>query len=309
MSLFRATHAGSLILGLILGLLSHFAHVGRESSHVHKDGGQARLQPQTYPNNASFSERAISALQQCRLPEVLQSGVRLGYHTARIDSDNLIAFRHITKCGSSTLSSFAALMQSPEFIHHEQQFDGLRVAFVRDPVDRFVSSYMEIRRRGYTPHYDDIQQDFDEFFVRYLEGKYGNGRYTITKHFRAQTAFLTHRNGDGITFDYIGRTEHLKQEWNTSFRSFLPTRIPDLPEKIARATKKIKPVMSPDQIRHVCRLYCHDFCCLGIDFPQECTCGESETDTGKRNSTGCENLDVCPCHSMEPPLYPWDSSS
>ena len=164
MSLFRATHAGSLILGL----LSHFAHVGRELSHVHKDGGQARPQPQTYPNNASFSERAISALQQCRLPEVLQSGVMLGYH---IDSNNLIAFRHITKCGSSTLSSFAALMPSPrmnEFIHHEQQFDGLRVAFVRDPVDRFVSSYMEIRRRGYTPHYDDIQQDFDKFFVRYL---------------------------------------------------------------------------------------------------------------------------------------------
>ena len=198
-----------------------------------------------------------------------------------------------------------------EIISHEQPFDGLRVAFVRDPVDRFVSSYMEIRRkaRGYTPHYKSIQQDFDQFFVRYLGGNYSDGRYTIKNHFRAQTAYLTHRNGDGIAFDYIGRSEYLQQEWNTSFRSFLPTRIPDLPKERMWATTGVKPAMSPDQIRHVCRLYCHDFCCLGMDFPQECTCPQSETDTDKENSTGCEKLDVCPCQSMRPPLYPWHSSS
>ena len=212
------------------------------------------------------------------------------------------------KTGSSTLRMHAALMRqrnnqtSPNegIVYHWQHFDGLRVAFVRDPVDRFVSSYMEIRTppRGYKPHYDDIQQDFDEFFIRYLEGKYRDGRYTIKNHFGAQTAHLVHHNGDGIIFDYIGRAEHLNREWNTSLRSFLPFRIPDLPEKRVRATTVVKPVMSPDQIRHVCRLYCHDFCCLGMDFPPECT-----------NSTGREKLDVCPCQSKRPPLYPWHTSS
>ena len=303
--LFRA------ILGLLF--LSHFMlhrrrdmhEVGRSLSSHKND--QTRPRTQAYVE-ASFSERSISALQQCRLPEVSQDDVLLGYHTARIDPNNSIGFRHITKTGSTTLTQYTALIRqrnhqtSPEdgIVYHAQHFDGVRMVFVRDPVDRFVSSYMEIRTpsRGYKPHYDDIQQDFDEFLVRYIEGKYSNGRYTITNHFRAQTAFLTHRNGDGIAFDYIGRAEHLNREWNTSLRSFLPFRIPDLPEKRGRSTTVVKPVMSSDQIRHVCRLYCHDICCLGMDFPPECT-----------NSTGRERLDVCPCQSKRPPLYPWHTSS
>ena len=294
--LFRA------VLGLLLMFLPFFVlHRRRDMQEAsglaaHKSDGQAQ----------SFSERSISALQQCRLPEVSQDDVLLGYHTARIDSNNSIGFRHIPKTGSTTLRTYAALIRqrnnqtTPKegIVYHPQHFDGVRVAFVRDPVDRFVSSYMEIRRRGYKPHYEDIQQDFDEFLVRYIEGNYSDGRHTIRSHFRAQTAHLTHRNGDGIAFDYIGRAEHLNREWNTSLRSFLPFRIPDLPEERVEATTAVKPVMSPDQIRHVCRLYCHDFCCLGMDFPPECT-----------NSTGRERLDVCPCQSTRPPLYPWHTSS
>ena len=108
---------------------------------------QTRPRTQAYVE-ASFSERAISALQQCRLPEVSQDNVLLGYHTARIDPNNSIGFRHIPKTGSTTLRTYAALIRqrnnqtTPKegIVYHAQHFDGVRMAFARDPVDRFVSA-------------------------------------------------------------------------------------------------------------------------------------------------------------------------
>jgi len=227
----------------------------------------------------------------------------------------------ITKCGSSTLRIYVAAVTEQQNQTYnadrwklDEAIGALRVAFVRDPVDRFVSSYMEIYIRGYVPLHDDIQMDFDRFFEQYLGGNYSDGRYTIKPHFRAQTLFLCHANGDGISLDYIGRTEHIDDEWNTTFRAFLPptARMPDLPRKRGRYTnpKISKPKVRPDQVRHICRMYCHDYCCLGMDFPPECRGGNQNNATAESDD-GQEHDDIgrCPCQSKKLPVYPWHTSS
>eukprot|EP00560_Eucampia_antarctica_P002153 CAMPEP_0197840468 /NCGR_PEP_ID=MMETSP1437-20131217/45627_1 /TAXON_ID=49252 ORGANISM="Eucampia antarctica, Strain CCMP1452" /NCGR_SAMPLE_ID=MMETSP1437 /ASSEMBLY_ACC=CAM_ASM_001096 /LENGTH=312 /DNA_ID=CAMNT_0043450091 /DNA_START=160 /DNA_END=1095 /DNA_ORIENTATION=+ len=251
-----------------------------------------------------FSERAVAALKQCRLRNV-GHGTK-GYHTIRIGAKT-IAFRHITKAGSSTLTTYVSVVRQDlnqtrnVKFHLEEAIDALRVAFVRDPVDRFVSAYMEILTpsRGYKPHYEDVQEDFDHFFDRYLEGNYSDGRYTIKFHFMAQAQFLTHSNGDGISLDYIGRTEHLNEEWNSTFKAFLPVDIPALPQTRARITEanNTKPVMRPYQIRHICQLYCHDYCCLGMEFPLECR--DHQNTTSESGETG--TIGNCP----NQPIYSW----
>ena len=78
------------VLGLLLVFLSHF--MVQHRGDMHEAGGLS-----SHTNEATFSERAISALRQCRLPEMLPSKDLFGYHTARIDSNNSIGFRHIPK--------------------------------------------------------------------------------------------------------------------------------------------------------------------------------------------------------------------
>ena len=80
------------VLGCLFLFLSHF--MLQLHGDMHEAGGLS-----SHKNNeaSSFSERAISALRQCRLPEMLPSKDLFGYHTARIDSNNSIGFRHIPK--------------------------------------------------------------------------------------------------------------------------------------------------------------------------------------------------------------------
>lgn len=246
----------------------------------------------------TYSQKAINSLRHCRLPSH-ESGEKFaqGYHTAEVGKDTQIEFAHVTKAGDESIRNYVTevLNGTQTFSLNDLKDNSYRVAFVRDPVDRFIAAYMEVQHpsRGYKPMFPhSIQDDFDNFMELYLAGNFDDGRYTIDSHFRAQVHFLSHPNGDGILFDYIGRTESMYQEWETTLSKNLPDNVvlPKLPKVVEERNVAKKPVAKPKHIQRICDLYCHDYCCLDIEFPSECP------------------QSTCPCPS-KPPLYHWLTST
>ncbi|KAL7528030.1 hypothetical protein ACHAWF_002407 [Thalassiosira exigua] len=245
-----------------------------------------------------YSTRAIHSLATCRTPppKITPRKWGMGYSAARF-RDIHVQFAHVPKAGSDTLRDYITRVLNGTGLSGSMKDKGrksFRVAFVRDPMERFVSAYMETRLRGYKPTFQNVQEDFDEFFQKYLDGNYSDGRYDIFAHFMAQKHYLSHKNGDGVNFDYIGRIETIHEEWNTTFRESLrdslPLSLPDFPLKRKRHSfDKAKPTLTPQQAHAICDLYCHDYCCLSIDFPKECP----------------ESSCPCPAEGRKRPFYPW----
>jgi hypothetical protein len=169
----------------------------------------------------------------------------------------------------------------------EPQARYFRAAFVRDPLDRFLSgvhesgSWQESRR-------DEVRKV--RGVARDLE------LHPCTKpscHLATQSYFLSSTDSLGmpIEWDFLGRVERLSDDWDalravaTGFTSFLiegeanATRVsaksPPTPHRNAKdtaATDRIGQAAFADgaTLCHVCNVFMQDFVCLGYAFPAAC---------------------------------------
>jgi dermatan 4-sulfotransferase 1 len=94
------------------------------------------------------------------------------------------------------------------------------VAFVRDPLDRLLSTYS--RQGGFRRHQIPANISFADFVHRIAELP----DQRSDRHIRSQHAFITDRQG--IVVEHVGRFEQLESEWNDLMGRF---GFPALPKR------------------------------------------------------------------------------
>jgi hypothetical protein len=87
-----------------------------------------------------------------------------------------------------------------------------KVSIIRDPIDRTVSSFIEVTRRAYTDNlnlqnYDFMKQDnLKDAFLKFVDELERQDVYSpdvMDQHVRGQAFFLTDQDGNDIDFDYV----------------------------------------------------------------------------------------------------------
>ena len=92
----------------------------------------------------------------------------------------------------------------------------LRIGFVRNPYERFASSYWDFRFGR--PRARSIDASFEAFCHSFI-----GSRWEGLRHFRPQVEFLMDEKG-AILVDYLGRYENLDDDWN-ALDERLPFRV------------------------------------------------------------------------------------
>ena len=173
-------------------------------------------------------------------------------------------------------------------------------AFVRDPISRFISGYSELEYRSRAaigwPKLESLSQALQghpvgsperaaAFFIEFLQtGIENNG------HVRPQIEFFLPVGGCSIPMDFIGRTEHLQDDWVKMFAlqnetvppfdNALASHYHDDRDKrgmdsflgLARAdsTDTSAPHTGSRYLRALCWLFLADFAVFQYEIPNEC---------------------------------------
>mmetsp|Transcript_21006 Transcript_21006/g.49928 ORF Transcript_21006/g.49928 Transcript_21006/m.49928 type:complete len:369 (+) Transcript_21006:65-1171(+) len=174
-------------------------------------------------------------------------------------------------------------------------------AFVRDPISRFISGYSELEYRSRAaigwPKLENLSQALQghpvgsperaaAFFIEFLQtGIENNG------HVRPQIEFFLPVGGCSIPMDFIGRTEHLPDDWVKMFAlqnetvppfdNALATHFHDHRDRksmesflgLARAdnsTETSAPHTGSRYLRALCWLFLADFAVFQYEIPNEC---------------------------------------
>mmetsp|Transcript_6280 Transcript_6280/g.9656 ORF Transcript_6280/g.9656 Transcript_6280/m.9656 type:complete len:354 (-) Transcript_6280:22-1083(-) len=242
--------------------------------------------------SSSFSKSAIKALAQC----MAQCAPRQGncgnayhpIHKFMIENKNF-SFVYIPKVASSSVQHIIRTSLNGTLFKWIDDPNAFKFAFVRDPLERFVSAYMEIIINRQYPRVlsANKEEEFTLFFNKFINGTFQDMNYTIPNHFTPQ--FNTLRLGRK-RLDYIGRSEQLFNEWSTTLKEKIPG-LPDFPKKPGshqrNSKESSKPNLTSEQKQAICSMYCRDFCCLAMEFPPECTQSK------------------CPCEEETNPVYSW----
>ena len=269
----------------------------RECLQVYKDASQSRikllrscgLQPPAYQpgyvDTTGFGVTTGWTLLEHYRVQSHSSWVHRGPGPKGSDTH---AFVHIEKVGSSTLRRYVTKwLNGTDHTHSAQHLR--HVAFVRHPLDRFVSAAFEavdglnsppeylyrkdLDEAGFAPGLTlSKQQRLDVFADHFLAGRLnGSGlpgkiatehtipqwRY-INRYLDTQLHYVGHVDTmleelDGMMGTHVieqGRKNHVRQR----------TRVND-----SRTT-----VLRPSAVRGVCRAYLADVCCLDISFRTRC---------------------------------------
>jgi hypothetical protein len=182
-----------------------------------------------------------------------------------------------------------------EMIKNEPWF---RTAIVRDPMDRAVSAFHEVKARMGTPElFDVLPEEMRSEYARagYEQGCLPNGtgllddfqkmldnfeqdenpekRVPFGFHFLTQTHFVTDEQGEKLPLDYIGDFKDLLREE----KFLMKDENLELPHNSGPFDAKepdcrVENAKLPLQLqRSICRIYLDDYCCFGFPLPEACS--------------------------------------
>jgi hypothetical protein len=176
----------------------------------------------------------LKSIRNCKILPFKNHTVYRTYHTGIINSittNSLVkyAFVHIPKAGSSTIRKINNVVFNGEDSSNFVDDDALKIAFVRDPISRFISAFLEIFYRrhikleGIDTNTDGIvnnstvQNIFDEFFDKFINrniSKNSEIEHLLNAHLSSQMMLLSNLDGTGMELDFVGRTETLEHDYN-----------------------------------------------------------------------------------------------
>jgi len=240
------------------------------------------------------------------------------------DSVNKVQFANIPKCGSSTIRHILT-RQSP-FGGNVRRSSGKWpptaywptkpvgkdeapnfVAFVRDPVARFVSAFKEVKKRfpksktntddcfaallatlldGTTFSHEGLSV-MNQCFVRIATDDLKSEKFkawgkVVFDHMRSQVSILFDKQGNPLPITIVGRVDSMSLDWDTSIIDAIPGFVPlaQTPNMtsvkrwnvaINDKAKTYTVTMTTIVVRRICKLYIADYCCLGIKVPPICS--------------------------------------
>lgn len=140
----------------------------------------------------------------------------LHHKICQIPLDKGYTFIHVNKCGGKSINDILSKYSKDyNLIYQEvhglvgrpvtKKTPGKLILFVRDPIDRFISSYWYFRRNHYLPDLNDLVEEIcdndyrrNEVFNRNLHFGYSLSSYLV--------------NVDDLDFYFVGTTENIKQD-------------------------------------------------------------------------------------------------
>lgn len=222
-------------------------------------------------------------------------------------------------CGqaTTTLSATKLMLNHPgccstsTFMQSVSQPSVLRLAFVRDPLDRFISGARPHKKwklcSGATGQLaicpDDLKMLRKHAYMLLAKFEVRNLTPLASVHWYTQTYFLsaTDRLGQPIPWDYIGRLETIEQDFaninalahnHSGASRFKLKRIDVNASKqnvgvnpMSRKVLREAVLSSPDLACNFCRFYHQDYTCLGYPLPIECSSCDDRHEDGWGN--GC----------------------
>ena len=293
---------------------------GTPSFQSHQD-----LKPR---RNDSFSTSAIAesalniserfSMRFCHLrsfKQIEEGFQRRAYMAPRTHKLRNVQVYHITKAGSSTIrktieGQIADLDHPPDGLKEghpgpvptppSRVLRKLpKVAFVRDPIERFESAFLEVylcrqsknnnsRPLGTGSSGDALQRNYEHFTQLFVDGGLRFVNFTaqlsieVAEHFRSQTQSVCYPDGTCPDLDFLGRTETLNEDWNRAIPefgwAFMPLKLNMRSRQHRTGTRMVgncgttvhKLAMHPSHTKRLCQIYRNDFCCFGLDFPEAC---------------------------------------
>ena len=137
--------------------------------------------------------------------------------------------------------------------------DYFKFAFVRNPVDRFISSFYYLKEGGKTTsdrHWADTNlhrfNTHDQLLDEMLSNKKTRSTILSWGHFEPQSSFICNQNGD-LMVDYVGKFENIESDFQS-----ICTRL-NMKAKLMHhnptKTRSRAPSPTPEEIKAIEKIY------------------------------------------------------
>lgn len=256
-------------------------------------------------SKAPSADRLVSQFKACKVKLIQHMSGRKGHvSSVALAPDKGILFNHVFKNsgtsvnkavldhGGKTYASWAGA-DRPTLRQMMDDPAWLRTAFVRNPMDRALSSFHEImkRRLNWVQQKPALrrmnltsQDQLVEEFVRVIDQLASDPtkpeRVLYGAHFLTQANFMVGDDAEKLAIDYIGSADHIEEE----LRYFLqdphlkterlsgPPRYYNYEDSSASQSQfRIKESDIPQRTKEqLCKIYADDYCCFGFEFPAAC---------------------------------------
>lgn len=173
-----------------------------------------------------FDNRA-SLLPQCRMYQYYD-WLKPMYRQPFLS--NHLCFTHVHKCGGTTVMNLFKYLYSNQYLdalYHPKDFyewlfdlkdrDIMLFTFVRDPVDRFISAFYEMKRRhnemngNYRKSKESDLKEMRSLLNDMLALKERNEfPWKFDKHLWPQMLFLIDHRGEVLEYNYIGMMDNME---------------------------------------------------------------------------------------------------
>ena len=209
---------------------------------------------------------------QTHVPHVVEAStcdMRPTRYRPRSHQLPMVQFPHLPKVGSTTLRTWVRRQGGKDYSVWNDSLPV--VAFLRDPLERFVSAFKEVffaRRAldGRYPSNFSVQRKFDSFTSDFINNDSFSSAY-VAEHFRSQTQCVCVA-GVCPRFAHLGEVRRLAEDWNEILVPLF--NISPVSSKNMRPGRQVRLTLSDADARILCRIYYHDYCCFGLAVPERC---------------------------------------
>jgi hypothetical protein len=201
-----------------------------------------------------------------RIYKINQNGIN-----PHIDHKRKLIFIHNPKVAGTTLKAALKLPKNGVYHHYTPTFlvskelweKYFTIVAVREPVDRFISSYFEIVTKAYTGYFRKAYPEIYKLTPREYFELFKNEPFITTPQYRYATHFLSTK-----PIDFIIRFEHLNKDLKklSKITGYKINNIPHLNK--GRYSPKEKDIILKDKklIKDIKEYYRSDYTIFGYDI-------------------------------------------